>query len=86
MNARELDISVLLKGFVKTNYVTDNGADVGLPMYIADNSSVAAGLMTETVPGAGYVRLIGYILWNNATADEAIILRFDPDNTWFELN
>jgi hypothetical protein len=80
---------ILLEGHVQvedTNndsapYVT--GLDHGLPIYIKQSTS--SGELSTGVPGAKYVRILGYAYHQSVDTTTIWIMRFDPDNTWIDI-
>ena len=78
-------LAVLLDGIIITTEHTQNTtATAGLPLYIETSGVGTAGDVTEEPPadGGNIVRLIGH---NIHDTDEGVIIRFQPDNTWIEL-
>jgi hypothetical protein len=61
---------MLLKGFFASE---GHGFTKGAPLYLSTN-----GTYTNSVPGSGWARIIGY-----ATSDDAIY--FDPSKTYVEI-
>jgi hypothetical protein len=82
VGATETGLSVLLEGQISTTYHGQLGtSSPGFPLYI---SATTPGTITETAPTAAgdYVRIIGHNIYDNT---DAVVIRFDPDNTWILL-
>ena len=76
-------VDILIAGFAETTEVESTSATTGAPMYLRENT---LGEMSNTIPGSGFVRLVGYCYNNDQEQGNAkFILRFDPDNTWVEV-
>tara|TARA_R110002153_G_C13148423_1_gene481744 strand:- start:535 stop:849 length:315 start_codon:yes stop_codon:yes gene_type:complete len=76
-------VDILIAGFAETTEVENTSATTGTPMYLAENRP---GEVSDSIPGSGFVRLVGYCYNNDQEqGNEKFLLRFDPDNTWVEL-
>ena len=72
---------VLLEGDVVLDGI--QGANYGLPVYI--KASTTTGDMTTTIPGSGYIRVVGHCYHNNTSTGANWILKFRPSNDWYQI-
>jgi hypothetical protein len=57
--------------------------DHGLPIYI--RSATTTGLLSTTVPGSKFIRILGHAYHQSIDTPTIWIMRFDPDNTWIDI-